>query len=56
MHAPLIEIYFKWESKRIYTLIEDKFNNDHENLIDISKLIYEIKYKIEKILFKVCLF
>ena len=51
------DAYNKWSSKHINTyddeikLIEDKLNNDLNNVADITKLIGEVKYKIEKIIF-----
>jgi hypothetical protein len=51
------DAYNKWSSKHINTyddeikLIEDKLNNDLNNVTDIIKLIGEVKYKIEKIIF-----
>jgi hypothetical protein len=49
--------YNKWSSKSIKTyddeikLIEDKLNNNLNNVINITKLIGELKLKIEKMIF-----
>jgi hypothetical protein len=51
------DAYNKWSSKSINTyddeikLIEDKLNNNLNNVSDITKLIGELKLKIETILF-----
>jgi len=51
------DAYNKWSSKSIKTyddeikLIEDKLNNNLNSVIDITKLIGELKLKIEKIIF-----
>ena len=51
------DAYNKWSSKRFNTyddeikLIEDKLKNNLNNVTEITKLIGEVKYKIEKIIF-----
>jgi hypothetical protein len=51
------DAYNKWSSKRINAydddikLIEDKLNNNLNNVTEIKKLIGEVKYKIEKMIF-----
>jgi hypothetical protein len=51
------DAYNKWSSKSIKTyddeikLIEDKLNNNLNDVTDITKLIGELKFKIEKMIF-----